>query len=119
MASTKEHRDKAEHNEFLVTSLQNPFWDWAVTGTFYAAVHYVEAYFSKNKPPIHSTSHKDRDSRIQRDQKLKAVYNSYRELQNESRDARYSAHIVFTQDDVKRLQVNLQEVKNLISPLIK
>lgn len=118
MSTTPEHKAKAKHNEFFVATLQNPFWDWAVTGMFYAAVHYVEAYLATHRPPVHSRNHNVRDSNVQNDPVLGKVYDDYRELKNECHDARYQAHLTFTQADVVRLQANLAAVKNLVSPLI-
>ncbi len=115
MPSTKEHRDKAAHNEFLVSTLDNPFWDWAIIGTFYAALHHIEAYLATKG--IHGPTHPIRDSHIQRDANLKAIYVDYRELENESRDARYDV-IEFKQADVRRLQGNLETIKKVILPLI-
>jgi hypothetical protein len=118
LSTTPEHKQKAENNEYFVSTLQNPFWDWAITGMFYAAVHYVEAYLATHNPPIHSRNHNVRDSNVQADSVLKAVYDDYRDLKNECHDARYQAHLGFTQRDVVRLQANLEAVKNLIKPLI-
>ncbi len=115
MPTTPEHKAKADQNEFFVSTLGNPFWDWAVAGTFYTALHYVEAYLATKK--IHSPSHPVRDSHIQKDNTLKVIYADYRELKDESRAARYDV-IPFTQDDVKRLQKNLAAVKNVVAPFI-
>ena len=116
MPTKSEHREKASQNEFFVSSLGNPFWDWAVVGVFYAALHYVEAYLATKN--IHSGSHPLRDSHVQRDPSLRAIYAKYRELKDESRDARYDAAVIFSQADVKRLQANLDTIKNLINPLL-
>ncbi|HEX3968839.1 MAG TPA: hypothetical protein VHW70_12805 [Edaphobacter sp.] len=118
MSNTSDHKAKAANNEFFVTTLQNPFWDWAVTGTFYAAVHYVEAYLATHKPAIHSRNHNVRDSNVQGDPVLKAIYDDYRELKNECHDARYQAHLHFSQGDAARLQTNLELIKKLLMPLI-
>jgi hypothetical protein len=113
-----EHKTKAEHNEFLVSTLQNPFWDWAVIAIFYAALQYVEAYLSKKVPAVHSPNHAARDSHVQNDASLRTIYVDYRELKTESRDARYDAAITFSQSDVKRLQQNLDKIKRVIVPLL-
>ena len=118
MSTSAQHKDRAEHNEFLRDELDNPFWDWAVIATFYAAVHYVEAYLAKNVPPVHSRNHEYRDSHIQRDPKIKAIYDDYKLLKTESHDARYSPHIPFEQTDVLRVQAYLKTVKDTILPLI-
>ena len=119
MSTTEQHRDKAVNNEFLRDTLQNPFWDWAVTATFYAALHYVEAYFARKKPALHSKDHKVRDSYVRRDPVLKPVYRDYAHLKQESHDARYEAHIQIQQADVKRVQPHLEAIKKIVLPLIQ
>lgn len=116
MPSKAEHRGKAEHNEFFVSDTGNPFFDWAVCGTFYAALHYVDAYLATHN--IHPHSHAIRISHIQRDSRLNAIYVDYRELLNESRDARYEPTITFVQADVNRVQHSLEAIKRIILPLI-
>ncbi len=116
MPNTAQHRGKAEHNEFFVSETGNPFLDWAVCGTFYAALHYVEAYLATKN--IHPSTHAGRISCIQRDSRLNAIYTDYRELLNESRDARYEAAITFTQADVNRVQRSLEAIKRVMSALI-
>lgn len=118
MSTSTQHKERAEHNEFLRDQLNNPFWDWAVTATFYAAVHYVEAYLGKQAPPIHSKHHDDRDSNIQRDPRIRGIYDDYSLLKTESYDARYRPHISFGQADVQRVQEYLDAVKAIVVPLI-
>ena len=118
MPTSAQHRTKAENNEFFADELDNPFWDWAVTGKFYAAVQYVEAYLAKKAPAVHSPSHEFRDNQIQRDAALRPIYPDYRELKNESRDARYDASLTFAQADVARLEQNLDNIKKVILPLL-
>lgn len=116
MPTKAEHRDKAAQNDFFVTTLSNPFWDWAVTGKFYAALHYVEAYLAiKN---VHSRNHAVRNSNIQGDPLLRTLYVDYRELESECHDARYDASLTFTQSDVQRLERNLDKIRNVLQPLI-
>jgi hypothetical protein len=118
LPTTPQHRAKAENNEFLGTELGNPFWDWAVSGNFYAALHYVEAYFANRKPPLHPATHQLRDSHIHADAKLSAIYVDYRQLKDESRDARYDASIAFTQADVTRTRTCLDRIKAVVVPLL-
>lgn len=56
---------------------------------FYAALHYVQAYFASRtgKAPI---THDRRASAIQRDPVIAGAYDDYRELEDLSRDARYN-----------------------------
>lgn len=117
MPNQTEHRGKAEDNEYFVASLQNPFWDWAVTGTFYAALHYVDAYLATKHidPPTHVI----RNGLVKSQAALTPLWGDYRELLNESRTARYDAGTTMTHGDVTRLQANLNAIKAVILPLIK
>jgi hypothetical protein len=114
LPNSPEHRAKAEHNEFFCTDTGEPFWDWAITGAFYCALHYVESYLASLHPP----THKIRDSLIYREHNLKAIYDDYRELQEESRNARYDASLTFVQSDFVRVQKRLTSIKAVILPLL-
>ncbi|MGA3322941.1 MAG: hypothetical protein ABSF45_00575 [Terriglobia bacterium] len=118
MPTTPEHRAKAENNEFLVDTLENPFWDWAINGVFYAALHYVEAYFASRVPAVHPSTHTIRDNHIHRDKTLKPIYVDYRQLEDESRNARYDAGMKFTQSDVGMARGCLDRIKKVILPLL-
>jgi hypothetical protein len=113
-----EHSGKAAQNDFFVSTLGNPFWDWAVTSKFYAALHYVEAYLATKHPSVHSRNHTVRDSNIQNDPVLKTLYVDYRELESECHDARYDASLIFSQGDVQRLEQNLDRIRKTLQPLI-
>lgn len=113
-----EHSGKAAQNDFFVSTLGNPFWDWAVTAKFYAALHYVEAYLATKNPTVHSRNHSVRDSNIQADPLLRTLYVDYRELESECHDARYDASLTFSQADVNRLERNLENIRKVIKPLI-
>ena len=103
MASRRLHVRQAKHNERLIDHLdinKTTFHDWIVTITFYAALHYIEVDFAQ-KPHIgHSTSHRERSRRVQREYNLQ-IYRSYRELYNNSRIARYLWNPV-TRTDVQQ-----------------
>ena len=118
MSNKQQHKDKAENNEFLVTTLQNPFWDWGVTVRFYAALQYVDAYLATKTPPVHPPNHTSRDNEIVQDAVLSPLWDDYRELKNESRTARYEPHAVFAQADGIRLQKKLNTIKATIVPLL-
>ena len=74
-----------------------------ITVKFYAALHYVQAYFASRtgKAPL---THDRRASAIQRDISISGAYDDYRYLEDLSRDARYnysnlqSGHIIFAED---------------------
>jgi hypothetical protein len=70
---------------------------------FYAALHYVQAYFASGtgKAP---TTHYRRANSIQRDMSIAGAYDDYRYLEDLSRDVRYNysnlqpGHIKFAED---------------------
>lgn len=116
MSTAKEHREQAEHNEFFVSNLDNPFWDWAVTGTFYAALHYVDGFLMLrgDNPPGHA----ERNYTIQNDPALSKIWFEYKQLYNDSKLARYEIH-KFSQAEVRLLQDNyLKPVRDLLKPML-
>lgn len=112
MPAFEQHRDKAVHNEDLVTELNNPYWDWAITISFYAALQYVEAFLARKG--IHSPNHTVRDEIIQRDPVLRKIYDEYRQLKDDSHDARYDARVTHTQDDYGFAKKYLETVKMVV-----
>ncbi|MBI2819561.1 MAG: hypothetical protein HYX73_06245 [Acidobacteria bacterium] len=119
MPRVQQHLQKAEHNEAFVASLDwktTPFLDWVVTGLFYAALQYVEAYLATRE--IHSVDHRARDSDIRRDHYLKPVYRAYSELKNHSINARYMT-TRFGVDDVEALRPELASIRTLVLRLIR
>jgi uncharacterized protein (UPF0332 family) len=114
LPTAKEHREQAEHNEFFVSELDNPFWDWAVAGTFYAALHYVDGFLmlSGIDPPRHS----DRNSIIESNPTLSKIWLEYKQLYNDSKLARYEIH-KFTQEDVRLLRDSyFKPIKDYLIP---
>ncbi len=119
MPKVHDHVTKAKHDEAFVLSLElstTPYLDWAITALFYAALHYVEAYFATMKR--HSPDHRTRDSAVHRDFKIKGIYNDYNELKNYSINARYYM-VPFSESDVrKNLLPRLASIKARILPLL-
>lgn len=104
MPARDEHLQKAGHNESFVSSFNldsTLFLDWVVTGIFYAALHYVDAYLARNN--YHPKFHAQRNALILKDSNLgSAIWQSYRDFQDDSWGARYkmqefTAHEVRTQ----------------------
>ena len=119
MPRQKDHLEKAKHNESFVASFDldsTPFLDWAITGMFYSALHYVEAYFAKQG--YHSALHRTRDSTIQRDGNIRYLFYAYSELKNFSINARYSLKKFKASDVRLTLQPHLDSVKKTIIPLL-
>ncbi len=98
--------------------------DWSVTCLFYAAVHYVNAYFVKLGMPIprrHTNPDPKKPGRtniVQTDPQLSAIYPAYRHLDDESRDARYELKKISESDYDKYLLPKLEKIKNFITPKV-
>ncbi|QNI31867.1 hypothetical protein H7849_23010 [Alloacidobacterium dinghuense] len=112
-----EHEQKAIENEKFAQTLPSSVSgvEWAITATFYAAVHYVQAYFAKSGRSF--SSHGARAAAILKDGAISSIYNDYQDLYNISRDARYEVmnlqpgHLTFAQN-------KLQDVKKIICKLL-
>ena len=89
---------------------------WGLTMLFYAAVHAVQAYFvTQGRYPI---THAHRDSSIQRDANIRAIYIDYREMENLSRVARYDT-IPNTEADLNSAKECLHRIRSIIDPLLR
>ncbi|HEX7360918.1 MAG TPA: hypothetical protein VF283_10540 [Bryobacteraceae bacterium] len=120
MPSKAEHIAKAEGNEAFASEMpltRQPNIDWALVAIFYAAVHYVEAYFSLSG--THLRSHTTRDRYVGRDPKLKPVFREYSNLKYYAYNARYEA------TNFKPLEVTeialpaLDKIKAQLKPLFQ
>jgi hypothetical protein len=56
---------------------------------FYAALHYIQAYFSIRNPDLVFERHADRDKAIIEDWQLRDIRRHYRALKDWSQNARY------------------------------
>jgi len=130
MPTRQEHVAKAVHNESFVQTLSlttTPFLDWAVTGMFYAAAHYVDACLATKD--IHPRGHRavsaqpGQQSNAGRSDyvywHLKRIYHAYRYLEDQSRDARYEPKR-FAPQDIQACSHSLtavrQHLQQYISP---
>lgn len=86
MATELEHKRHAQHNQaFLDVIDKNAFPDWAITVSFYKAVHLVEALFTNKQ--VRGGSHIRRNNTLKRT--FPAIWRDYRPLYAFSRVARY------------------------------
>jgi hypothetical protein len=109
-----EHVGKARENEAFARSLGTATLcslEWAVTVNFYAALHYVQAYFAAQR--ITFKLHTNRATAIARDARLKAIYQDYREMQDSSEAARYEVNEIKS-DDLAHAEACLARVKAAI-----
>jgi hypothetical protein len=113
------HLKKAADNEALSLQLDRQLSsapNWAIVMTFYAAVHYVEAYFFVTQHHDHK-DHTVRDSAIKNDPKISPLWRPYARLKNASIQARYE-HAFFTSQQFLTLRPNLDQIKGAIGPLL-
>ena len=106
MPQPTEHIAQAEKNERLYDSLLGTeFNDWAITGLFYAALHYVDAYIVSRtaaSPPNHNSRNYLVDSTLS----LTEIRPAYAELYRWSRDVRYEIPSVSI-DEVMQVKARL------------
>lgn len=101
MPAKDEHIKNAQHNRLFWKSHDldsTPFHDWVVTGIFYEAVHWVEAYLATKGD--HPTTHGQRNSAISRHGELDSIVLDYDILKAESENARYACY-KHTSDDIR------------------
>lgn len=114
MSSKDEHLAQAVHNEDFVAEIDNPFFDWKLTGIFYAALQYVDAYLATRN--LHPPDHGERTKYIHGDPKFRPIRFDYRDLKNESRTARYEPPNAFNQTDINIAQRRLDSIKRELLP---
>ncbi|KPJ65246.1 MAG: hypothetical protein AMJ45_05405 [Syntrophobacter sp. DG_60] len=109
MASKEQHLKKAEHNERFFNHLDldtTLFLDWIVTGIFYSALHYIRAIASMYGFE-NIASYGELDKLFDRLSILKRnldIYQDYRQLKDDSRDARYEM--------IKFVKVEVQDLRD-------
>lgn len=92
MPTVKEHINKAKYNENFFEDIRNSYPDWAITGLFYSALHYVDAFLKSKQ--ISAEDHKTRSWFINSTKQLKSIYSEYRAMYDYSVNARYKMWIV-------------------------
>lgn len=123
MASLVDHVSQANHNKELAHRLDSSgglkYRDWLITIAFYAAIHYVEAFFTTVKDVGHTEvacsqgegRHPFRERMVKR-HLGRECWSSYRKLSNASTLARYllpgpgqvgPAERYFTRQQARRL----------------
>ena len=97
MASLIDHLQQSKHNAACAAKLLNEkvYRDWAITATFYAAIHFAEAGFSatdvghsENRGGQADSPHDVRENLI-REKFGRDCWRSYRKLREASRNVRY------------------------------
>ncbi len=109
-----QHVSKARENEAFALTLDTTtpcVIEWGVTVRFYAALHYVQAYFAQQN--ITFTQHTNRATAIARDSRIRAAHDEYRSMQDYSESARYEVHGIMP-GHVRYIQQCLDNIKTVI-----
>ncbi len=114
MPSVQEHLDWAERNERFAKELDLSDCvraNWAITATFYAALHYVDAFFAarSDKPLFHT----QRESKIRDTPELALIWSDYRRLKDMSREARYNL-APYTRVEFENALKHLEKVRSQV-----
>lgn len=91
MPTKDEHLNKARHNEAfieIVIEQGETYLDWAVSGYYYATVHYLEAYVASVPGSYHPSTHSERLSLVST-YFSERIYQNYAYLKDRSEEARY------------------------------
>jgi hypothetical protein len=119
LLDSKAHIQQAKHNEALEEYLRGTtYFDWRATCLFYAALHYVQAYFVSQHPPQDFTKHSERDTAIESDNHIGGIWNDYRSLKDWSQKARYNAKKPAENDFKTDINKSLAAVKKEINRYI-
>ena len=116
MPGHSEHVRQARHNRAFMECVRRTgkYRDWVVTSCFYCALHFVDAALSTVS--VHPNRHEDRNSSLQwlkrSNRKLwsDAGYKHYRELQTQSRKARYSCESISEREVADAIEEDLTVV---------
>lgn len=111
MQKAQESEHLSTHIDLTVPSAPN----WAIVMIFYAALHYVEAYFFVIGAGYRK--HVARDTAIRGDAKIGKIWRDYERLKTASLYARYDSNF-FSEAQFRNLIPKLEQVKAVITPLI-
>jgi len=115
-----EHVHWATHNNGFWQSFDldtSHFIDWVVTGIFYEAVHWIEAFLATKG--LHSRNHKERSQTMQRYlQDMGSILVDYDTLELDSRNARYVCHMHTSEEVRQDLLPLITNIRNHISSLL-
>ncbi|MEE4355773.1 MAG: hypothetical protein V2I97_04840 [Desulfococcaceae bacterium] len=121
MPTKDKHLDIIDRNYKTLIHLSNPepsdYTEWCIIIIYYMAFHYIQAYLDVNINE-HPSSHAVLQNKIKDINQLKPLYGKYRQLEDDSRKARYEGHdftiYSIRSDNLK----NFQEIQNMIFTLL-
>jgi len=134
LAEIKGHILKAEHNlKFVSENIKLKFYDWAITGCYYACYHAASAlilkrgYSSKNHLATLCVLIKEYYKKELSEEDIKLFSNFlgyqdilfYVESKNKREDATYSTKIIFEKKELEKLRINASLFVNKLSNILK
>jgi len=117
MPTKDAHMDWAVHNRDFWNSIDldnSGFQDWALSGMFYEAVHWVEAFLAVKGYHSGTHSERSRNMRSYRSE-LGSIQTDYDTLKQDSETARYDCY-KHTGNEVRQLIPLADSIKSHISP---
>ena len=120
MPQKDEHLNWAIHDRDFWTSIDldtSPYPDWAPSGMFYEALHWVEAFLATKG--YHCREHKQRKWAMRRVYRsdLGTIEVDYSKLKQVSETARYECH-KHTANEIQQLIPLVDRIKSHISQLL-
>lgn len=113
------HQRQAAHNRETSVYLQRAgeaHLDWAVTVIFYTALHLIDQVLYY-RAQLNPRNHNQRHAAIANDPILAVIYHHYRELEHQSRRARYDC-VHFTLSDLTPLRDHLARIEQVVQAAI-
>lgn len=116
----EKHISKALHNEGFWQHLnveESKYLDWAVTGIFYSAMHYIDAAFAKEGK--HLKSHEVADSEVAKHKDLVNIYSEYRNLKQSRWKASYWS-TRFSKSDINNdIVPQFEKIRSLVLNMLE
>jgi hypothetical protein len=114
-----QHLRKAQHNEAFLATFDlaaTPYLDWAVTATFYTALHYLRALMAKDRY-TNISNYGDVDQAFNKIDILKrhpGINDDYRSFKDDSWSARYNMWSPRPPDVVDLRDNELQRIRDFV-----
>lgn len=103
MTTVAKHVESAKRNQTFAEHFdldQTDFRDWVVTGYFYSALHWIDAYLIRENKKT-DDGHASRNTLTNTERELTTISRPYRKLYSYSRNARYNL-VEFTAQEIRR-----------------
>ncbi len=121
MPEKERHFDLIDRNYGALNHLTSPnassYIDWCTNIIFYMALHYIHAYLADKKNE-HPSAHANLDIIMSNDKNLKPIYTKYRQIKDDSEDARYGGNVLSIYDLRKTVLKFYSQIEDKILQLL-